>query len=226
MALDDVADDDDLWWDEAVGRAEDKPEGKTLMEVFHPETVQPQPQQEQQQNFSIPLSQEPEHLSLRVDNIEHEYAVIGPRIAYQGRVCAQAQAQAEIAKEARDRTYAMLWLQAKSLIEEGRARVGSVVVKPSSRGATEAQIDAVMRAMEPMASQRSHAAMVCIQATAAAASARSDFQALITEANMLTMVSSDRRKEMGTIEPTMRNPRDAADAADRLDKKTNFPRKG
>ncbi len=138
-----------------------------------------------QQEDVLRFAPDVQHVELRHDTMQHEYAMIGHRISEQGKVVARAIAEQGRADSDMKHTEARLFLLARSAL---RVELG----KEPSATLVESQV----RGDERYCREWLAAVNRRVDAEARKEKARTDLTSLITDRDMLIQAGSDRRKEM------------------------------
>lgn len=144
------------------------------------------------------------HMEIRHDTLPYEYPQIGPRMSEQGRVVALYSMAAAKASVERKRGQALIWAKAAALLK------AQGVKGRGTEGPTEKQIESFIFQDDSLAAEWARSVVLEAEAEAAKDVARVDLEALRTEAQMMIQAGSDRRKELGTIDPHLKLDPDEA----------------
>ena len=131
------------------------------------------------------FSPDVQHVELRHDTMQHEYAVIGRRISEQGKVVARAIKANGMAEAELKRVRAKLFLTARNVL-----RV-ELTKEPSA-----ALIENTVFGDSRYSEEWMGAVRLQVEAEARKEKARTDLASLMTDRDMLIQAGSDRRKEM------------------------------
>ena len=144
-------------------------------------------------------------LEIRHESLASAYAQVPGRISEYGAAAAEARVAHQRAEHERKREEALCYQLARAQLEmpapgEGEGR------KASSRGPTEAQVEAHMRTSAQLAGRLLAACEKEWLAEADYEVARANFQAVRAEADLVAEAARDRRAELANLDPVMRYP--------------------
>lgn len=143
-------------------------------------------------------------LEIRHESLASAYAQVPGRISEYGAAAAEARVAHQRAEHERKREEALCYQLARAQLE--MPAPGDGEKKASSRGPTEAQVEAHMRTSAQLAGRLLAACEKEWLAEADYEVARSNFQAVRAEADLVAEAARDRRAELANLDPTLRFP--------------------